>query len=58
MILSRRTLSLAIVGVLVAGFVGLMAFALANREPVTGRSGVTRVGKPAADFVLPLLDGG
>jgi len=31
---------------------------LQNRTPVTGRSGFTRLDKPAPDFTLPLLTGG
>ena len=35
-----------------------LAFGLANRSSPTGRSGMTRVGKPAPDFAMPLLNGG
>ena len=35
-----------------------LAFGLANRSPATGRSGMTRVGKPAPDFAMPTLNGG
>ena len=35
-----------------------LAFGLANRSSATGRSGMTRVGKPAPDFAMPLLNGG
>ena len=49
------TVSLA---VMVVAFFALLAFGLANREPATGRSGVTRVGKPAPPFSMTLLDGG
>lgn len=45
-------------GIAIAGFITLMAIGLLNSEPVTGRSGVTRVGKPAPEFTLPLFDGG
>jgi cytochrome c biogenesis protein CcmG/thiol:disulfide interchange protein DsbE len=40
----------------VVALVALMSWALANRAPVTGMSGFTRVDKPAPDFTLPLLD--
>jgi len=50
-------LTLAAVLLLVGGLIALLAFGLVNRTPVTGKSGVTRVGKPAVNFSLPLLDG-
>ena len=43
--------------VLIAAFVGLLAWGLSNREAVTGRSGVTRVHKPAPPISMELLDG-
>ena len=42
----------------VVAFLGLMAWGILNNESVTGRSGILRVGKPAPDFTLALLDGG
>ena len=42
----------------VVAFVALMSWALSNRSPVTGLSGVTRVEKPAPGFTLDLMDGG
>ena len=44
--------------VAVAAFLALMAWGVLNNESVTSRSGILRVGKPAPDFTLPLLDGG
>ncbi|MDA1347991.1 MAG: TlpA disulfide reductase family protein [Chloroflexi bacterium] len=44
--------------VLIATFLGLMGWALANQEPVTGRSGVTRLHKAAPPISLDLFDGG
>ena len=44
--------------VAIAALFALLAFGLANREPATGRSGETRVGKPAPDFSMTLLDRG
>ena len=44
--------------VLVLSLIGLMAWGLHNKAPVTGMSGFTRVQHPAPDFILPLLDGG
>ena len=53
-----KFLAIALFVVLVVAFFSLMAFGLANRSPVTGRSGETRVGKPAPDFSVSLLNGG
>ena len=53
-----RTLSLTLVLLVVGGLIALLAFGLANRAPVTGKSGITRVDKPAPNFSLPLLGGG
>ena len=53
-------LRLAIFGVpalAVLAFIGLMAWGLSNRSPVTGLSGATVVGKPAKDFTVQLFDG-
>ena len=44
--------------VVVVAFLALMAWGILNNESVTSRSGILRVGKPAPDFTLPLLDGG
>ena len=43
--------------VLIAAFVGLLAWGLSNRQEATGRSGVTRVDKPAPPISMALLDG-
>ena len=53
-----KAIGVAVIGLVIAGFVALMAVGLLAREPVTGRSGITRVQKPALDFTMPLLDGG
>ena len=53
-----RAVAVAAIVLLLAGLLGLMAYGLLSKEPVTGRSGMTRVSKPAPDFTLPLLDGG
>ena len=55
---SRKAAGIAAFSVVMAGFVFLMAWALINRAPVTGRSGFTRLHKPAPEFTLPLLEGG
>ena len=49
-------IALAVVGVL--ALTALLAFGLANRSPVTGRSGETRIAKPAPPMNMPLYDGG
>ena len=46
------------VGLLIAGLVALMVLGLLSKEPVTGRSGFTRVDKPAPELELELLNGG
>ena len=52
-----RLVGLFVIGAVIVGFVAILAFGLANRSPVTGRSGITRVGKPAPQFTLPLFSG-
>ena len=51
-------MAFAVMGIVVFGFFGLLALGLINKSPVTGRSGVTRVGKAAPDITMPLLEGG
>ena len=58
MSLSPRALGIFAVGLMVAGLVALMSFGLLNKEPVTGRSGFTRVDKPVPELELELLSGG
>ena len=55
---SWKLVSTVLITVLILAFFALMAFGLANRSPATGRSGETRVGKPAPQFSMPLLGGG
>ncbi len=55
---SRKVLLTLGFAIVVLAFFALLVYGLANRSPVTGRSGETRVGKPAPDFSMPLLDGG
>lgn len=53
-------LRLAVFGVpalAILAFIGLMAWGLSNRSPVTGLSGATVVGQPAKDFTVQLFDG-
>ena len=56
--LSKKVGVIAAIAVIIAGFLALLALGLVNREPATGRSGITRVEKPAMDFTLPLFGGG
>ena len=44
--------------VLVLALFAVLAFGLANRSSATGRSGMTRIGKPAPQFAMQLLGGG
>ena len=50
--------SIAIFGLLALALFAVLAYGLANRSSATGRSGVTRIGKPAPEFTMMLLDGG
>ena len=58
MSLPLRAIGVGALGLAIAGLVALLAVGLLNKSPVTGRSGFTRVNKPAPDFTLPSLDGG
>lgn len=53
-----KPVSIVALALLVVAFFALMAYGLANRESPTGRSGITRVGNPAPDFSMTLLNGG
>ena len=53
-----KLISIAALAALVVAFFTLLAFGLANKSSPTGRSGVTRVGKPAPTFSMTLLNGG
>ena len=60
---SRRVspLRVAVIIVVVAGVLALaalLALGLENRSPVTGRSGATRIDKPAPSINMPLYGGG
>jgi cytochrome c biogenesis protein CcmG/thiol:disulfide interchange protein DsbE len=56
--LSRKIAGLAVFALAVTGFMAMMAWALLNQSPVTGKSGSTRLDKPAPEFTLPLFEGG
>lgn len=56
-----RPLRIAAIALAVAGVLALtalLALGLANRSPVTGRSGATRIDKPAPNINMPLYDEG
>ena len=56
--LSSRVAAIAIISMAFVGFFSLMAFGLLNKASVTGRSGLTRVQKPAPEIRMPLFEGG
>ena len=49
--------SIILLALLIVAFFALLAYGLSNRTTATGRSGVTRVGKPAPSFAMSLLNG-
>ncbi len=53
-----KIISTAALAILIFAFFALLAFGLANKSSPTGRSGETRIGKPAPAFSMTLLDGG
>ena len=55
---SARGLVFLSIGLLLIGLISLMAWGLANKTPVTARSGITRVQQPASDFTLQLFSEG
>ena len=52
-----KIFSIVAIAALALALFALLAFGLANRTPATGRSGMTRVGKPAPQFSMTLLSG-
>ena len=55
---SQKVLATVVFTVLVLALFAVLAYGLANRSAATGRSGMTRVGKPTPEFAMQLLDGG
>ena len=55
--LKMRWIVLVVVLALIGVVAGLLAGAIASKEPVTGRSSETRVGKPAPEISLMRFDG-
>ena len=56
--LSLKAFGMGVSVLVIVGFLVLLAIGLANRAPATGRSGFTRINKPAPQFTLSLFDGG
>ena len=54
----RKIIYFVAIGVGVFCFFALLALGLINKSPVTSQSGVTRVGKVAPGFEMPLIKGG
>lgn len=54
----KRIAAAAIVILAVLALIALLAVGLINRSPATGRSGATRIAKPAPPIALPLYGGG
>ena len=48
---------IAVVAVVLIAVFAALGWGLANRSPATGRSGITRVGKPAPEFAMTTFDG-
>ena len=55
--ITRRAIAFGGIIVVVIGLLVLLGVGLANRAPATGRSGFTRIGKPAPEFSLSLFEG-
>ena len=55
---TRKAIGFGALVVVVIGLLVLLGIGLANRAPATGRSGFTRIGKPAPEFKLSLFEGG
>ena len=53
-----RVLAIILVVAGVLALTALLALGLVNRSPVTGRSGATRIDKPAPNINMPLYGGG
>ena len=56
-VLSPKVIGVVTVSLISVGVLSLLALGMLNKESVTGRSGITRLDKPAPDFTLKLFDG-
>ena len=54
----KRIAAAALIILAVLALIALLGVGLANRSPATGRSGATRIAKPAPPIALPLYGGG
>lgn len=54
---TRKVLAVVASGSLILALMILLGIGLANKSPVTGRSGVTRIGKPAPTMSFTTFDG-
>ena len=54
---SRKIVAIVVSASLILGLMVLLGVGLANRSPVTGRSGITRIGKPAPQVAFTTFDG-
>ena len=54
----KRIAAAALIILAVLALIALLAVGLINRSPATGRSGATRIAKPAPPIALPLYGGG
>ena len=52
----QKSLVAVAFGTLVLALFAVLAYGLANRSTATGRSGMTRIGKPAPELTMRLLD--
>jgi cytochrome c biogenesis protein CcmG/thiol:disulfide interchange protein DsbE len=52
-----RKSALAITAFVIVGFLGLLVWGMLNKQPITGLSGITRVNRPAPDFILTTFKG-
>ena len=56
-VLSPKVTGIVTVSLISVGVISLLALGLLSKESVTGRSGITRLDKPAPNFTLNLFDG-
>ena len=54
---SKKPIVVSLAGLLLIAFLALMGFGLANRSPVTGLSGFTRINKPVPEINAERYDG-
>jgi cytochrome c biogenesis protein CcmG/thiol:disulfide interchange protein DsbE len=52
-----RKSAIAIAGLVIVGFLGVLVWGMLNKQPITGLSGITMVNRPAPDFILTTFKG-